>query len=93
MKRAFTSPEELEKLVDEYFSKCSATEEQLHLKNGDVRIRRTLPSIVPLSARRETLELMVVEIYRVTRLSSHVCATASSWRPLTPPAMAIPTAV
>ena len=31
-KRAFTSPEELEKLVDEYFSKCSATEEQLHLK-------------------------------------------------------------
>jgi len=49
MKRAFTSPEELEKLVDEYFSKCSATEEQLHLKNGDVRIRRTLPSIVGLA--------------------------------------------
>lgn len=48
-KRAFTSPEELEKLVDEYFSKCSATEEQLHLKNGDVRIRRTLPSIVGLA--------------------------------------------
>lgn len=49
MKRAFTCPAELEKLVDEYFSMCSATEEQLHLKNGDVRIRRTLPSIVGLA--------------------------------------------
>lgn len=49
MKRAFTCPAELEKLVDEYFSMCSATEEQLPLKNGDVRIRRTLSSIVGLA--------------------------------------------
>lgn len=49
MKRTFTCPAELEKLVDEYFSMCSATEEQLNLKNGDVRIRRTLPSIVGLA--------------------------------------------
>ena len=62
MKRAFTSPEELEKLVDEYFSKCSATEEQLHLKNGDVRIRRTLPSVAKLGQSGESYTAVGIAI-------------------------------
>ena len=48
-KRAFTSPEELSKLVDEYFDQCAATRDTRQLKSGDIRVRQNLPSIVGLA--------------------------------------------
>ena len=48
-KRAFTSPEELAKLVDEYFDQCAATRDTRQLKSGDIRVRQNLPSIVGLA--------------------------------------------
>lgn len=48
-KRAFTSPEELSKLVDKYFDQCAATRDTRQLKSGDIRVRQNLPSIVGLA--------------------------------------------
>ena len=85
MKRAFTCPAELEKLVDEYFSMCSATEEQLHLKNGDVRIRRTLPSIVGLAVHlgiaKSTLLLYAEGKYDIdtTKSDSNGCGDIQNY--------------
>ena len=47
--KAFTSPEELAKKVDEYFAKCEASKQARELKSGDVRIRQELPSFVGLA--------------------------------------------
>ena len=48
-KRAFTSPEELSKLVDKYFDQFAATRDTRQLKSGDIRVRQNLPSIVGLA--------------------------------------------
>ena len=47
--KAFKSPEELAKKVDEYFAKCEASKQARELKSGDVRIRQELPSFVGLA--------------------------------------------
>ena len=47
--KAFKSPAELAKKVDEYFAKCEASKQARELKSGDVRIRQELPSFVGLA--------------------------------------------
>ena len=47
--KAFKSPEELAKKVDEYFAKCEASKQARELKSGDVRIRQELHSFVGLA--------------------------------------------
>ena len=47
--KAFKSPAELAKKVDEYFAKCEASKQARELKSGDVRIRQVLPSMVGLA--------------------------------------------
>lgn len=48
--KAFKSPADLAKKVDEYFAKCEASKQARELKSGDVRIRQELPSFVGLAA-------------------------------------------
>ena len=47
--KAFKSPADLAKKVDEYFAKCKASKQARELKSGDVRIRQELPSFVGLA--------------------------------------------
>ena len=44
------SPEtDLQAMVDEYFNYCHSTREERELKNGDIRVRQVLPSMVGLA--------------------------------------------
>lgn len=47
--KAFTNPKELAEKVDAYFDKCEASKDVRELKNGDIKIRRELPSFVGLA--------------------------------------------
>lgn len=47
--KAFTNPKELAEKVEAYFDKCEASKEIRELKNGDIKIRRELPSFVGLA--------------------------------------------
>lgn len=47
--KAFTNPKELAEKVEAYFDKCEASKEVRELKNGDIKIRRELPSFVGLA--------------------------------------------
>lgn len=47
--KAFTNPADLAEKVEQYFAKCEASKDVRELKNGDIKIRRELPSFVGLA--------------------------------------------
>lgn len=47
--KAFKDPVELAERVEAYFAKCEASKDVRELKNGDIKIRRELPSFVGLA--------------------------------------------
>ena len=49
MRKAFNSPEELAQKIDGYFAKCEASKDTRELKNGDIRVRQEVPSMVGLA--------------------------------------------
>ena len=56
---AFTSSEELEKKVAEYFERCESSKTIYNLKNGDIKVRQEFPTMAGLASHlevsRETL--------------------------------------
>ena len=56
---AFTSSEELEKKVSEYFDRCKSSQKIYELKNGDIKVRQEFPTMAGLASHlevsRETL--------------------------------------
>lgn len=47
---AFTSSEELEKKVQEYFDRCKSSQKIYELKNGDIKIRQEFPTMSGLAS-------------------------------------------
>lgn len=47
---AFTSSEELEKKVREYFDRCKSSQKIYELKNGDIKIRQEFPTMSGLAS-------------------------------------------
>lgn len=58
-KTAFPSADELDERVEAYFKHCADSRQELPLRNGDIRIRQELPSMVGLAlwlgVHRDTL--------------------------------------
>lgn len=49
VKPAFSDPVLLEKQIEAYFDACEASKQVFSLKNGDIKIRQTFPSVVGLA--------------------------------------------
>ncbi len=49
LKPRFNSAEEIERLADAYFAHCESSRVELPLKNGDVRVRQTFPTMIGLA--------------------------------------------
>lgn len=48
-RRSIKSPDQLQASIDAYIQQCQDTRQERPLKNGDVRVRQTIPSMVGLA--------------------------------------------